>query len=144
MQVTLGAAAKLHVDLLACIMNATTRFFDTTSAGRILNRLCKDVDEVDSQIPFISEIFIQNGLYCFFAVIQIAMVFPWILIAIFILTIIFVGLSKCFRCGVRDFKRLENLTTSPVLSLAASTVNGLSTIHVRKNNGINDCCNLDI
>ncbi|GAU88871.1 hypothetical protein RvY_01490-1 [Ramazzottius varieornatus] len=128
-KVTLGAAAKLHVDLLACIMNATTRFFDTTSAGRILNRLCKDVDEVDSQIPFVSEIFIQNGLYCFFAVIQIAIVFPWILIAVFILVIVFLCLSKCFRCGVRDFKRLENLTTSPVLSLAASTVNGLSTIH---------------
>ena len=84
--------------------------------------------EVDSQIPFVAEIFLQNSMYCFFALLNVAIIFPWLIVAIVILAVIFVWITRCFRSGVQDFKRLEILTTSPVLTLAASTVQGLSTI----------------
>ncbi|OQV23734.1 Multidrug resistance-associated protein 9 [Hypsibius exemplaris] len=128
MKVTLRAAKKLHESAFSALMHAKTRFFDLTPNGRILNRISKDMDEVDSQIPFVSEIFLQNSMYCFFALLNIAIIFPWLLIAIVVLAGIFVWITRCFRSGVRDLKRLENVTTSPVLSLAASTVQGLSTI----------------
>ncbi|XP_055342381.1 ATP-binding cassette sub-family C member 5-like isoform X2 [Paramacrobiotus metropolitanus] len=128
MQVSLSGAMRLHQQMLSALMGATMRFYDTTPAGRILTRLSKDIDEVDSQIPFVAEIFLQNGFYCFFAILNIAIVFPWLIIAIVALLGFLIVIVRCFRSGVRDFKRIDNGTTSPILSLAASTVEGLSTI----------------
>ena len=59
----------------------------------------------------------------------ITMVFPWFLIALVILGIVFFMIARIFRYAIRDLKRIENTSRSPIYSHVAATVNGLSTIH---------------
>lgn len=64
-------------------------FFDTTPTGRMVNRFSKDQDEIDTALPFNMENFLQFCLIIFFTLLTICIVFPYLLIVVFILGIIF-------------------------------------------------------
>ncbi|XP_006884122.1 PREDICTED: multidrug resistance-associated protein 5 isoform X2 [Elephantulus edwardii] len=94
---TLRASSRLHDELFRRILRSPMKFFDTTPTGRILNRFSKDLDEVDVRLPFQAEMFIQNVILVFFCVGMIAGVFPWFLVAVGPLVILFAVLHLVSR-----------------------------------------------
>jgi len=46
------AGRKLHWIILIGVLHAPMSFFDTTPIGRIINRFTKDIDSVDTILPF--------------------------------------------------------------------------------------------
>uniref|UniRef100_A0A671FZU3 ATP-binding cassette sub-family C member 5 n=1 Tax=Rhinolophus ferrumequinum TaxID=59479 RepID=A0A671FZU3_RHIFE len=94
---TLRASSRLHDELFRRILRSPMKFFDTTPTGRILNRFSRDMDEVDVRLPFQAEMFIQNVILVFFCVGMIAGVFPWFLVAVGPLVLLFAILHMVSR-----------------------------------------------
>ncbi len=123
------ASTNLHKRALHSVLKCPMKFFDTTPTGRILNRFSRDQDELDGRLPFISETFLRNGGRISISLIFIAVIFPWFLVALVPLSILFILLNRIFRRTGRELKRLDNITRSPMFSHLAATVQGLTTIH---------------
>uniref|UniRef100_A0A7N8Y8Y1 ATP-binding cassette sub-family C member 5 n=1 Tax=Mastacembelus armatus TaxID=205130 RepID=A0A7N8Y8Y1_9TELE len=125
---TLRASSKLHDELFYKILRCPMKFFDTTPTGRILNRFSKDMDEVDTRLPFQAEMFIQNVILVFFSLGIISSVFPWFLVAVGPLFLLFAALHSVSRVFIRELKRLDNVTMSPLMSHITSSIQGLATL----------------
>ena len=104
-------------------------FFDTTPIGQILNRFSKDIDELDTRLPFIVEAVVLNLSLLATLVIMISVLFYWFLIALVFFIALFVFLNIIFRRSVRELKRLDNVSRSPIFSHISASVQGLSTLH---------------
>ncbi|XP_030620675.1 multidrug resistance-associated protein 9 isoform X2 [Chanos chanos] len=128
-KVTLHASSKLHDTMFKKILGSPMSFFDTTPTGRMVNRFSKDLDEVDAVLPFNMENFLQPCLNVTFTIVTICAVFPYLLIGVAVLAVIFSIILYVFQRSVREMKRMENVSRSPWISLTTSTIQGLSTIH---------------
>ncbi|KAL3847028.1 hypothetical protein ACJMK2_017964 [Sinanodonta woodiana] len=132
MKATFRASSSIHNDVFQKILSCPMKFFDTTPVGRIVNRFSSDLDDVDVRLPNTAEIMLQNSLLIIFATVMICYVTPWFLIALVPLSICFVVIRNVFAVGMRDLKRQDSITKSPVLSLATATVQGIFTIDAYK------------
>ncbi|KAK3096260.1 hypothetical protein FSP39_025059 [Pinctada imbricata] len=129
MKVSLRASSNLHDKNFTKILHCPMRFFDTTPVGRIVNRFSHDLDEIDVRLPGSAEVFLMNILLIIFALLSISYVSPWFLIALVPLVICFVLLNRLFSSGIRDLKRLDSSTRSPMISHMQMSVQGMSIIH---------------
>uniref|UniRef100_A0A3B4TNU9 ATP-binding cassette sub-family C member 5 n=1 Tax=Seriola dumerili TaxID=41447 RepID=A0A3B4TNU9_SERDU len=125
---TLQASSKLHDQLFHKILRCPMKFFDTMPTGRILSHFSKDMDEVDTRLPFQAEMFIQNVILVFFCLGIISCVFPWFLVAVGPLVLLFAALHSVSRVFIRELKRLDNVTMSPFMSHITSSIQGLATL----------------
>ncbi|XP_043520961.1 multidrug resistance-associated protein 5-like isoform X6 [Frieseomelitta varia] len=129
MYATINASTTLHNRVFKKMIKSTVTFFETTPIGRIQNIFSRDIDEVDNYIPISVENMVQNIITCSFAIIFICAIVPWFCLALIVLALVFFYISKIFRVAMRDFKRLESTSRSPVLSFITTTIHGLNTIH---------------
>ncbi len=58
----INAGRVLHTAMLRRVLRAPMSFFDTTPAGRIINRFSSDVSTVDSGLPVAFSGFLTMGL----------------------------------------------------------------------------------
>ncbi|XP_006817966.2 ATP-binding cassette sub-family C member 5-like [Saccoglossus kowalevskii] len=129
MKVCLRSSSKIHDKVFSKIIRSPMSFFDTTPLGRIMNRFSKDMDEIDVWLPLLLDISVQ---YCFMllaALTMICIVFPWFMIALLPLFIIFLLCLVMFRAGIRECKRFDNISRSLWVSMLTSTAQGLPTIN---------------
>ncbi|XP_077987353.1 ATP-binding cassette sub-family C member 5-like isoform X2 [Glandiceps talaboti] len=122
-------ASNLHDKLFVKVFRSPISFFDTTPSGRILNRFSKDQDEVDTNLPHAIEHFLHNLTIMSFHFLTICLVFPWYLVALVPCGFIYGIVFKYYNPGMRDLKRLENISRSPWFSQITETLQGLPTIH---------------
>ncbi|CAH8871965.1 unnamed protein product [Trichobilharzia szidati] len=136
-----SVSSTTHSDLLSCILRAPSEFFDTTPSGRILNRFSKDIDIIDSKLPYnmrVVLVTLSHVLVCF-TLICIAL--PWFLVALFPIIGCFCILQRFYMATSRQLKRLESVRRSPVLSYFQETLSGISVIRAfkRENEFLNTC-----
>ena len=120
-----NAGLKIFKDLLKNVMKKPMSFFDTTPIGQILNLLGKDTDLVDSIIPN-SALGVFTNSYQFFGIIILASLSNIVLIPIIL--VIFLILFFMIRSYLnlqRETKRVELLTTSPIISNIIELYNGI-------------------
>ncbi|KPM09730.1 ABC transporter-like protein 15 [Sarcoptes scabiei] len=122
------ASKILHDRMLKRVLRAPMSFFDTTPIGRILNRFTRDIDTVDSRISTNLRIFIMQVLRTFVAFGFIGFQTP--LIVLFFVPLIFgyYWLQGIYRYTLRQLKRIESVTRSPMNNLLSETVNGITSI----------------
>ena len=130
--VFVNASSTLHKKVFNTVIKSPLRFFDTTPVGRILNRLSRDQDELDTRLPWVAESFIREALRIVIALVFISVIYPWFIAALIPLGVLFFLLNVAFRRTLREVKRIDNLTRSPLFSHLTTTVQGLPTLHAYK------------
>nr|CAH7729849.1 unnamed protein product [Callosobruchus chinensis] len=126
--ICMRASMRLHDRMFESITRTTMRFFNTNSAGRILNRFSKDMGAIDELLPAAMIDCLQIGLALLGVIVVVAIVSPWLMVPTCIIGIIFYLMRIFYLRTSRNVKRLEGVTRSPVFSHLSASLLGLTTI----------------
>ena len=124
----LRASEKLHDKMVTAVIKAPIIFFDTNSAGRILNRFSKDIGCMDDTLPPQFLLAVQLCLFSLGATLLPAATNYWLVIGITPLVFLFFYFERYYLKTSRELKRLEAIKCSPVYSHISDTVAGLEVI----------------
>ncbi|CAF1179879.1 unnamed protein product, partial [Adineta ricciae] len=126
--ICLNAGRVLHNKMFRRLIRSPIYFFDMNPVGRILNRFTKDVAVLDDNLPLTMFDFLQCLFQALGFVVLIGILNPWAFIPA-----LFAGVGMLFiryhfaRC-LRDLKRIEGVTRSPIYSQLSSTIYGVKVI----------------
>lgn len=122
------AARKLHDKLVKAVLYSPIRFFDTTSVGRIINRLSNDVKSVDSSIgPYLLQC-ISQGVEIAMRVAVMSSLIPAFLVPTVIVSIIGLGCGTLYAKAQVGVKRIVSIKESPLMSHFGDSITGILTI----------------
>ncbi|CED85003.1 Multidrug resistance-associated protein/mitoxantrone resistance protein, ABC superfamily [Phaffia rhodozyma] len=122
------ASKTLHAQMLSSVIRATTRWFDVTPSGRIVNRFSRDQGTIDREVSDSLEVVVDFAFALLGAVALIGSIVPWFLVPATVLGYCYWRFSVDYiRCG-RDLKRMEATAQSPIFSGFSETLEGVVTI----------------
>uniref|UniRef100_A0A3Q2ZRI0 ATP binding cassette subfamily C member 3 n=1 Tax=Kryptolebias marmoratus TaxID=37003 RepID=A0A3Q2ZRI0_KRYMA len=124
----IGAARKLHFNLLANKLHTPQSFFDTTPIGRIINRFSKDIYVIDEALPSTVLMFLGTFFVSLSTMIVIISSTPYFAIVIVPLAVIYIFVQRFYVATSRQLKRLESVSRSPIYSHFSETITGSSVI----------------
>ena len=148
---SLSSASKMHSSMLFSILRSTMEFFESTPSGRIINRFSKDIDAIERNIPesfkytllsiffsseksFYTSLFslhrtlIRCVFHVLFTVLVISYSTPLFVISLVPLFIIYIVAQRYFVASMRQLKRMESASKSPIFSHFSESLTGTSSI----------------
>ncbi|KAJ3492703.1 hypothetical protein NLG97_g5201 [Lecanicillium saksenae] len=119
---SLRVARRVHERILRNLIGAPLWFFQQNPTGRILNRMSRDLDSMDSRLmnaidgllaagtTMLASVAIvaSSGLYLFGAVVPFLLIVGWCL--------------QRFRVAAREVQRLDSVLQSPALSIVSESL----------------------
>ncbi|WOL10653.1 hypothetical protein Cni_G19412 [Canna indica] len=124
----LAASQKLFLKMLRTVFRAPMSFFDTTPAGRILNRVSVDQSVVDLDIPFRLGGFAATTIQLL-GIVGVMTKVTWeVLILFFPMAIACLWMQKYYMASSRELVRIVSIQKSPVIHLFGESIAGASTI----------------
>ncbi|EQC40658.1 hypothetical protein SDRG_01736 [Saprolegnia diclina VS20] len=124
----LRGSRRLFGQLLQALLRAPLAFFDTTPLGRIVNRLSKDVDTADDDLPSAWGSLVATSLTVLSTLATIAYVTPLFGLCLAPIGLLYYRAQQYYIATSRELQRLESTSRSPILALLTETLDGLSTI----------------
>lgn len=122
------SSAQLHAGAIRSVLFAPIAFFDTTPLGRILHRFSKDTDTVDNVVGEALRMFFSTTAQVIGAIVLIAIILPWFLLAVAVVVVLFVLTSMYYRPAARELRRLDALLRSPIYEHATESLAGIMVI----------------
>ncbi|KAK9726449.1 hypothetical protein RND81_05G216000 [Saponaria officinalis] len=124
----LAAAQKLFTKMLTCIFRAPMSFFDSTPAGRILNRVSVDQSVIDLDIPFRLGGFASTTIQLV-GIVGVMTTVTWqILLLVVPMAIACLWLQKYYMASSRELVRIVSIQKSPIIHLFGESIAGAATI----------------
>ncbi|KAL9932849.1 hypothetical protein V8E36_008104 [Tilletia maclaganii] len=122
------ASLSLFKRSLGGVLNSPISFHETTPTGRIVNRLSKDVDTLDMQLP--SNLFqFGNQLWTVLGTIGLVIYsYNWLGVMFPPLIIIYTIVQAYYRRTSREAKRLDSILRSKLYASFGETLTGLASI----------------
>ncbi|KZP09468.1 multidrug resistance-associated ABC transporter [Athelia psychrophila] len=129
---SLSASLSLFKAALAAVLRSPIAFFDTTPIGRILSRLSKDQDTLDTEISMTLYQFLSTFSSVLGTVGLVFYTFPYLGIVFVPLTFIYWIVANYYRRTSVETKRLDSLMRSTLYGSLSETLTGLATIRAYK------------
>ncbi|XP_069129182.1 ATP-binding cassette sub-family C member 5-like [Argopecten irradians] len=135
------ASVNLHNNAVGKVMNAPMQFFDANPPGRIINRFSRDIENVDVFIPLTLDNLLRILILVVVSFISTVFNFPLYILMVLSAGIYLSVINVIASVSIRNFKRLENIVRSSLLSHVTTSCNGLNTITVygQEKNFIDGC-----
>ncbi|PRT53528.1 ATP-dependent bile acid permease [Wickerhamiella sorbophila] len=127
-QGSVRASRVVFQKLLNAIMRAKINFFDSTPAGRIMNRFSKDIEGIDQELIATIDFFAISFLESIVVTIVISFVTPQILPVAVIVCAVFYLVGKLYLAVSQELKRHESVTRSPIFQQFGETLSGAVSI----------------
>ncbi|XP_057721837.1 ABC transporter C family member 5-like [Arachis stenosperma] len=124
----LAAAQKLFLKMLRSVFHAPMSFFDSTPAGRILNRVSVDQSVVDLDIPFRLGGFASTTIQLI-GIVGVMTEVTWqVLLLVIPMGVACLWMQKYYMASSRELVRIVSIQKSPIINLFAESIAGASTI----------------
>ncbi|KAL3531179.1 hypothetical protein ACH5RR_010501 [Cinchona calisaya] len=124
----LAAAQKLFLNMLRTVFRAPMSFFDSTPAGRILNRVSIDQSVVDLDIPFRLGGFASTTIQLL-GIVGVMTDVTWqILLLLVPMAISCLWMQKYYMASSRELVRIVSIQKSPIIQLFSESIAGAATI----------------
>lgn len=125
---TINASRGVHNSLVGFIAHASTSFYDKTPFGRLLARFSKDIDLIDSFLPFnllqcINYVFLLVPIF-----VNLALASKYAVLVLLVAVIAYVVLLILFRRPSIQVQRMEAASRAPIFTHFGETLDGLATI----------------
>ncbi|KAI9689553.1 MAG: hypothetical protein M1822_010204 [Bathelium mastoideum] len=122
------ASRKLHERMAFAIFRSPMRFFETTPAGRILNRFSSDIYKVDEVLARTFNMLFVNTARAAFTLGVISTSTPIFVCLIIPLGGLYLYIQRYYLRTSRELKRLDSTTRSPIYAQFQESLSGISTI----------------
>ncbi|CAH9134081.1 unnamed protein product [Cuscuta epithymum] len=124
----LAAAQKLFVNMLRTVFRAPMSFFDSTPAGRILNRVSIDQSVIDLDIPFRLGGFAATTIQLL-GIVGVMTEVTWqILLLVIPMALACLWMQKYYMASSRELVRIVSIQKSPIIHLFGESIAGAATI----------------
>ncbi|XP_039031331.1 ABC transporter C family member 5 isoform X2 [Hibiscus syriacus] len=124
----LAAAQKLFINMLRSVFRAPMSFFDSTPAGRILNRVSIDQSVVDLDIPFRLGGFASTTIQLV-GIIGVMTKVTWqVLLFVIPMAVACLWMQKYYMASSRELVRIVSIQKSPVINLFGESIAGAAMI----------------
>ncbi|KAH6984873.1 P-loop containing nucleoside triphosphate hydrolase protein [Ilyonectria sp. MPI-CAGE-AT-0026] len=125
---SIEASRKLHERMANAIFRSPMSFFDTTPAGRILNRFSSDIYRVDEVLARTFNMLFVNAARSGFTLAVISVAMPPFVALIIPLGLTYYWIQRYYLRTSRELKRLDSVTRSPIYAHFQESLGGISTI----------------
>ncbi|KID89317.1 multidrug resistance-associated protein 1 [Metarhizium guizhouense ARSEF 977] len=125
---SIEASRKLHERMANAIFRSPMSFFDTTPAGRILNRFSSDIYRVDEVLARVFNMLFVNVARSCFTLGVISFSTPAFIALIVPLALTYYWIQRYYLRTSRELKRLDSVTRSPVYAHFQESLGGITTI----------------
>ncbi|KAG0277921.1 hypothetical protein BGZ95_005074, partial [Linnemannia exigua] len=130
----LKGSKQIHDNAFHSVLRSPMSFFDTTPAGRIMNRFSKDVSTVDNMAAVNSLLITLTGILS--VLILSAVFLPWIIPVMVPLTVLYYNIALYYQKTSRELKRIDALVRSHLFSYFSEALNGMGTLKAYHPHGI--------
>ncbi|KAF2970611.1 hypothetical protein GQX73_g2991 [Xylaria multiplex] len=125
---SIEASRKLHERMATAIFRAPMSFFDTTPAGRILNRFSSDIYRLDEILARTFNMLFVNFARSAFTLILISVGTPAFVALIVPVGVVYYWVQRYYLRTSRELKRLDSVSRSPMYAHFQESLGGISTI----------------
>ncbi|KAF2457048.1 multidrug resistance-associated protein 1 [Lineolata rhizophorae] len=125
---SIEASRKLHERMAFAIFRSPMAFFETTPAGRILNRFSSDIYRVDEVLARTFNMLFVNSARAAFTLVVISVSTPVFIALIIPLGALYLYIQRYYLRTSRELKRLDSVTKSPIYAHFQESLAGISTI----------------
>lgn len=125
---SIEASRKMHERMATAIFRSPMSFFDTTPAGRILNRFSSDVYRLDEVLARTFNMLFVNLARSIFTLVVISVGTPAFIAFIVPLGAFYYWVQRYYLRTSRELKRLDSVSRSPIYAHFQESLGGISTI----------------